>query len=438
MKLDTAKLPYLADTTQLLSQLRRFTGLVALESGNSDHENGRWSIISAAPVKTFRATDSHCSDDLLKTLESFYSLLPKQSHDLPFIGGLLGHVSYDQGLPSLGRALKLPSFEGQPTILVGLYTWAFVIDHKEKVSYLVYWGEISTPKKSDLLEIFNVSLDSLVLDFKVTANFKPLWSKNTYKQKIQIIHDYIQSGDCYQINLAQCFKARYRGDSLEAYSRLRKAAQVPFASYFEDIDMSFASLSPEMFIACDNNKVTTKPIKGTQPRSPSVQIDNENIKLLRGSAKDQAENLMIVDLLRNDLSKNARQVKVPKLFNVESFSTVHHLVSTITAQMNPATSILKLFLDAFPGGSITGAPKKRAMEIISELEGFPRSFYCGSSFYYSCNEKFSSNILIRSFLFKRGDLYTWSGGGIIADSKWELEHQESLDKISRLMASLQG
>ena len=438
MKLDTAKLPYLADTTQLLSQLRRLNGLVALESDNSDHENGRWSIISAAPVKTFRSTESHCSHDLLNTLESFYSLLPKQSHDLPFIGGLLGHVSYDLGLPSLDKTLNLPSFEDQPTILVGLYTWAFVIDHKERASHLIYWEDISTPKKSDLLDIFNNSLESWALDFEITANFKPLWSKKTYRQKIQIIHDYIQSGDCYQINLAQCFKASYRGDSLEAYSRLRKVAQVPFASYFEDIDISFASLSPEMFIACDDNEVITKPIKGTQPRSPLVQVDNDNKALLRASTKDQAENLMIVDLLRNDLSKNARQVKVPKLFNVESFSTVHHLVSTITAQINPDTSILKLFLDAFPGGSITGAPKKRAMEIISELEGFPRSFYCGSSFYYSCNGKFSSNILIRSFLFKQGDLYTWSGGGIIADSKWELEYQESLDKISRLMASLQS
>ncbi len=438
MKLDTAKLPYLADSSQLLSQLRRLSGLVALESDNSEHENGRWSIISAAPVKTYRATDRHCSAEMLQTLESFYSLLPKQSHELPFIGGLLGHASYDLGQPSLDKSLNIPSFDNLPKILVGLYTWAFVIDHQEKVSHLVYWEGMSIPNKSDLLDMFNDSFQPLTADFKVTDSFKSMWSKDTYKQKIQVIHNYIQGGDCYQINLAQCFKAKYSGDSLEAYSRLRKAAQVPFASYFEDMEMSFASLSPEMFITCDNDKVTTKPIKGTQPRSQSVLIDNKNKNKLKESTKDQAENLMIVDLLRNDLSKNASQVKVPKLFDVESFSTVHHLVSTITAQMNPSTSILKLFLDAFPGGSITGAPKKRAMEIISELEGFPRSFYCGSSFYYSCSGKFSSNILIRSFLFQRGNLFTWSGGGIIADSKWELEYQESLDKISRLMASLQG
>jgi para-aminobenzoate synthetase component 1 len=437
MKLDTAKLPYLANTSLLLSQLRRFNGLVALESDNSDHENGRWSIISAGPVDTFRTTDRHCSDEILETLESLYSKLPKKSHELPFVGGLLGHVSYDLGLPSLNKPLKQLSFKEQPKILVGLYTWAFVIDHQEKVSHLIYWTDISLQDKSELLQIFNNSFESLAEDFQITAEFSPLWSKYVYKQKIQAIHNYIQNGDCYQINLAQCFKATYRGDSLAAYARLRKVAQVPYASYFDDTEMSFASLSPEMFITCDNNNVITKPIKGTQPRSPSAHIDEQNKQLLKESTKDQAENVMIVDLLRNDLSKNASQVKVPKLFDVESFSTVHHLVSTITAKINPDTSVLKLFLDAFPGGSITGTPKKRAMEIISELEEFPRSFYCGSSFYYSCNGKFSSNILIRSFLFQQGDLFTWSGGGIIADSTWQLEYQESLDKISRLMASLQ-
>jgi para-aminobenzoate synthetase component 1 len=437
MKLDTAKLPYLANTSLLLSQLRRFNGLVALESDNSDHENGRWSIISAGPVETFRTTDRHCSDEILETLESLYSKLPSKPHELPFAGGLLGHVSYDLGLPSLNKPLKQLSFKEQPKILVGLYTWAFVIDHQEKVSHLIYWTDISLQDKSELLQIFNNSFESLAEDFLITAEFRPLWSKYVYKQKIQAIHNYIQSGDCYQINLAQCFKATYHGDSLAAYARLRKVAQVPYASYFDDAEMSFASLSPEMFITCESNNVITKPIKGTQPRSASAHIDEQNKQRLKASTKDQAENVMIVDLLRNDLSKNASQVKVPKLFEVESFSTVHHLVSTITAKINPDTSVLKLFLDAFPGGSITGTPKKRAMEIISELEEFPRSFYCGSSFYYSCNGKFSSNILIRSFLFQQGDIFTWSGGGIIADSTWELEYQESLDKISRLMASLQ-
>ncbi len=436
MKLDITKLPYLDNTPTLLNQLRPLTGLVALESDNHDHENGRWSIISAAPSKIFRATNRHNADSTLQILESLFTQLPKQCHELPFIGGLLGHISYDLGLPSLNKPLNTPSFKNQPKVLVGLYTWAFVIDHKQKASHLVYWDDISIPKKIDLLEIFNNSFQSSTMDFEITDQFKPLWHKDTYKKKIQTIHDYIQSGDCYQINLAQCFKAKYQGESLKAYTKLKKAAQVPFASYFDDTDMSFASLSPEMFITCENNKVVTKPIKGTQPRNQSAQIDNQNKTLLKESEKDQAENLMIVDLLRNDLSKNANKVKVPKLFDVESFTTVHHLVSTITAELNPDTSILKLFLDAFPGGSITGTPKKRAMEIIGELEEFPRSFYCGSSFYYSCNGKFSSNILIRSFLFQEGEVFTWSGGGIIADSKWELEYQESLDKISRLMASL--
>ena len=145
---------------------------------------------------------------------------------------------------------------------------------------------------------------------------------------------------------------------------------------------------------------------------------------------------MIVDLLRNDLSRHSSKVEVSKLFNIESFSTVHHLVSSINSKLKHPRDILKLFLSALPGGSITGAPKKRSMEIIQELEEQPRSFYCGSTFYWSSNQRFSSNILIRSFLFQESEVYCWGGGGIVADSKWEDEYQESLDKVSRLMTSL--
>ncbi len=164
--------------------------------------------------------------------------------------------------------------------------------------------------------------------------------------------------------------------------------------------------------------------------------DSQNKIELALSPKDRAENLMIVDLLRNDLSKNAKSVNVPELFKVESFSTVHHLVSTINATLADEVSPLKLFFDAFPGGSITGAPKKRAMEIIAELEEFPRSYYCGSAFYYSANRNFNSNILIRGFLFNKGEIHCWAGGGIINDSTWQAEYQESLDKISKLMMCL--
>jgi len=435
MKLETTTLPYLADTSKLLKLLSSQGNLVALESANNAHENGRWSIISAAPIKLLKIIEQGNTKSLLKQLEAFFEVLPEQDHELPFIGGLLGHASYDLG-KSGEKSMAPPSFDDQPKLVVGVYTWAFVIDHREAKSYLVYWHEISTVSRPKLLQLFEQSHKTHRDYFEVTHPFSPMWNKQQYKQKIQAIHDYINSGDCYQINLAQCFKGAYQGCTIEAYQRLKEAAQVPYSSYFECDDLTFASLSPEMFINCSDGQITTKPIKGTQPRSSCAELDRSYKARLKESDKDRAENLMIVDLLRNDLSINATQVRVPKLFDIESFSTVHHLVSTITAQINPESSPLKLFLEAFPGGSITGAPKKRAMEIISQLEGFPRSFYCGSSFYYSVNGNFSSNILIRSFLFQNNEILTWSGGGIIADSKWEMEHQESLDKISRLMDSL--
>ncbi len=434
MKLETFTLPYLENTTSLLSQLRQYGGLTALESGNGAHENGRWSIIAAGPVKSIEIVDVHDSAQAIEQLEALLDAIPKIEHELPFIGGVLGHISYDLGIPDLCPPLSLPSFSEQPKLFAGLYTWAFVIDHQKKQSNLVYWHGISSICHEELINL--ITKTSPVTPFSLTQPFKPCWDKQSYASKIQKIHHYINNGDCYQVNLAQGFKGSFKGDTLDAYDRLKHTAQVPYASYFELDNMQFASMSPEMFISGSKGKLVTKPIKGTQPRSKNPQIDDINKAALKGSSKDKAENLMIVDLLRNDLSKNATQVDVPRLFDVESFTTVHHLVSTITATLNDKVSPFKLLLDAFPGGSITGAPKKRAMEIIGELENTPRSFYCGSSFFCSANDNFSSNILIRSFLFQNEEVMTWSGGGIIADSKWDLEYKESLDKISRLMECL--
>ncbi len=434
MKLETFTLPYIESTTSLLSHLRQYGGLTALESGNGSHENGRWSIIAAAPIKSIQINNTYESAETVIQLEGLLNTIPATEHELPFIGGVLGHISYDLGIPGLQPTIALPYFTEQPKLYAGLYVWAFVIDHQKRQTHLVYWHGLSLVNHQELIHL--ATKNSTVSPFSITLPFKAYWSKQDYSSRIQKIHHYINSGDCYQVNLAQCFKGSFKGDTLDAYDRLKKTAQVPYASYFELEHMQFASMSPEMFISGSKGKLTTKPIKGTQPRGDNPQKDELNKQVLKESSKDKAENLMIVDLLRNDLSKNASNVKVPKLFEVESFTTVHHLVSTVTATLNSHTSPFKLLLDAFPGGSITGAPKKRAMEVIGELESRPRSFYCGSSFYCSANDNFSSNILIRSFLFQNEEVLTWAGGGIIADSKWELEYKESLDKISRLMECL--
>ena len=434
MKLETSNLPYLKNTSALLEKLQVKGGLVALESSSQKHENGRWSIISAAPVQELTYFRNTQAEEIQIQLEELLHILPESHIDLPFIGGIIGHASYDLGL-TLPCPANQTKQQELPTLLAGLYSWAFLIDHQAQKTILAYWTEISKTPKNELKEIFSQSLqrDQKKDSFSLTKDFQTNWEPATYKGKIEDIQNYIKAGDSYQVNLAQSFTGQYQGNPLTAYGKLKEFAEIPFACFFEGTKFSFASASPELFLSCTNSKIVTKPIKGTLPRDIDPIIDKQNQLALESSEKDRAENLMIVDLLRNDLSKNAYNVRTPTLFKVESFTTVHHLVSTITASLNPGTTPLKLFFDAFPGGSITGAPKKRSMEIIDELEDKPRSFYCGSSFYQSANGNFNSNILIRSFLFQDSEVTCWAGGGIVDDSQWQSEYQESLDKISKLI-----
>lgn len=433
MKLNQVNLPYLFNSTELLIKLRKLGGLAALESSNKSHENGAWSIISAAPYKSIIIKHGDSHSDLGSKLKNLHQLLPKTESDLPFTGGIIGHCAYDLGIPSDFQLSN--HFENQEQFLAGLYTWAFLFNHQKMECTLVHWSDISRHTLEELTSIYK-DTEAQRTNFKLSSPFTPLWNRPTYQGKIEHIQSYINAGDTYQVNLAQCFKGTYAGNPILAYEKLKQKAQVPFACYFEGSDFQFCSASPELFISSSDSHVSTKPIKGTRPRGTTPTEDEYQKTALKQSKKDQAENLMIVDLLRNDLSRHSSKIEVSDLFNIESFSTVHHLVSTIHSELKDPQDILKLFLSALPGGSITGAPKKRSMEIIQELEEQPRSFYCGSTFYWSSNQRFSSNILIRSFLFQGNDVYCWGGGGIVADSIWEDEYQESLDKVSRLMESL--
>jgi para-aminobenzoate synthetase component 1 len=199
------------------------------------------------------------------------------------------------------------------------------------------------------------------------------------------------------------------------------------------------SASPERFLKVESGRVETKPIKGTRPRAGHARLDAELVKALLASDKDRAENLMIVDLLRNDLSKNCRlsSVKVPRLFDVESYATVHHLVSTVVGELDEGRDAIDLVRGAFPGGSITGAPKLRAMQIIEELEPHRRGVYCGAIGYVGFDGNMDLNIAIRTLVMSRGEARFWAGGGIVADSKMEDEYQETFDKAAAMLKLLQ-
>jgi para-aminobenzoate synthetase component 1 len=256
-----------------------------------------------------------------------------------------------------------------------------------------------------------------------------------YHAKLSKIMNYIKSGDCYQVNLAQRFSLGFEGDEYSIYKTLTKSFASPYSAFMNYPFGKILSFSPERFLSINNGVVETKPIKGTRPISIDPVIDKKNIKELKTSEKDKAENLMIVDLLRNDLGMNCKNgsIKVDKLFEIETFANVHHLVSTISGEVDNDSNIYNLIKDAFPGGSITGAPKLRSMEIIEELEPNNRSIYCGSIGYIGFDEKTDLNISIRTMLAVNKNLYFWGGGGIVNDSDIRSEYNESIDKVKPLL-----
>ena len=277
--------------------------------------------------------------------------------------------------------------------------------------------------------------------FQLTAPFATDITAEQYQQAIERIHAYIQAGDCYQVNFAQRFRAQYEGDPWVAYQALRVACPTPFAGYLSLADGdAILSLSPERFVKVSQRQVETRPIKGTRPRGKTPAEDAAYAEELLASKKDRAENLMIVDLLRNDLGRTCRtgSVRVPQLFGLESYPNVHHLVSVVTGELGAEKDALDLLGGSFPGGSITGAPKIRSMQIIDELEPSRRSLYCGSLLYLDVRGEMDSSIAIRSLLAENGQISCWGGGGIVADSQWEAEYQETFTKVRVLMQTLEA
>jgi para-aminobenzoate synthetase component 1 len=260
-----------------------------------------------------------------------------------------------------------------------------------------------------------------------------------YLDAVQRVIDYIYAGDIFQANLSQRFEAPLNEAPWTLYQRLRTRNAAPFAAYLDFPGAPVLSASPERFLRVSaEGHVETRPIKGTRPRGLGPEHDAALGRALTESAKDRAENLMIVDLLRNDLSRACRPgtVRVPELFALERYATVHHLVSTVVGDLNEGVDPLDLLRAAFPGGSITGAPKLRAMEIIAELEPSQRGIYCGSIGYWSVSGELDTSIAIRTAAVRNGRVYFSAGGGIVADSVPEQEYRETLDKARGLIDAL--
>jgi para-aminobenzoate synthetase component 1 len=384
---------------------------------------------------------------------------------LPFNGGSVGYFAYDLGKRFEVLPQKTKQDINLPEMSVGIYLHALVFDHKAQQLWLVcpehQRENISAYIHQQLAQI-TVQTSKLSCEqahakkFSLTSPWQSNMSKANYDEKFQQVQNYLLSGDCYQINLAQRFSAHYQGDEFNAYCALRKKNQAPFSAFIRFKDATILSISPERFLQKRGNKVQSKPIKGTKPRSDNAETDQQNAIALQHSEKDRAENLMIVDLLRNDISKVCQPgtVKVPKLFDIESFPAVHHLVSTVEGELAEPHQGADLLAASFPGGSITGAPKIRAMEIIDELEPHQRSIYCGSIGYISACGNMDTSITIRTLLCenryksldkkeqkntentKEKNIYCWAGGGVVADSKVDCEYQETFDKVNKILPVL--
>ena len=435
------ELPWHADPLPGLLAIRDMGQPVLLDSAASGDPLGRYSILAADPLTTITPYADEPGEQTIARLRQVLGELGPASWpdalQLPFGAGALGYVSYD-----FGRALEPLPMQAQadiqlPALQLGIYRWSLVSDNQRCQRWLVCHPSVEADYRSALLTRLAGPISEPGA-FALQCSFAAEQSQAEYLHAFERIQDYIQAGDCYQVNLAQRFSAPCQGDPLSAYQQLRHACPTPFAAYVESADNALLCLSPERFLKVEGGQVETRPIKGTRPRGATPAQDQVLADALRNSPKDRAENLMIVDLLRNDLGRvcSYGSVRVPELFSIESYPNVHHLVSSITGQLASDQDALSLLASAFPGGSITGAPKIRAMQIIEELEPVRRSLYCGSIGYIGCEGQMDLNITIRSLVHQNDHLYCWGGGGIVADSDGQEEYQESLTKVQVLLETL--
>ena len=409
---------------------------------------GRYSYLAADPVQRFT---SRVPDDALadarSALARFATLrIPSLP---PFQGGIAGVIGYDHG-----RVLEhLPPPRTDdidvPDVWLGLYDWVIAWDHDAGAAWLISSGipERGVAAARRAAARAREVLDLLERAPARTAPGPPAahagppssnFTRAEYMAAVARVREYILAGDVFQVNISQRFEAPLPCAPLELYRRLRAGNPAPYSAFLDGGSFQVISASPERFLRLDGDRVETRPIKGTRPRDADPARDAALARELAGSAKDQAENVMIVDLLRNDLSRvcRPRSVEVPALLALETLPTVHHLVSTVTGRLEAACDAFDLLRAAFPGGSITGAPKVRAMEIIAELEPVRRSVYCGSIGYVGLSGDMDTSIVIRTYLATGGRVCFNAGGGVVADSDPALEYAETLHKARALIEAL--
>lgn len=459
-------LPFLPDGPNLFEALDDGRTACFLDSALVHESLGRYSFIGIDPFLLFSAKGELCQIEipgqkpyLIKgnPFNQLDRLINQYSDSAPAAfplarGGAVGYFSYD-----LGRLLeKLPDQTKDdlqlPECRFAFYDGGVVLDHMQKQAYLVSTGlplrgDAARRRAKKRLNYWRSLLNSPYLKQSAQterqekcrgSHLQVNFTREEYCQAVRSALEYIAAGDIYQVNISQRFTAQLLTEPWELYRRLRYLNPAPFAAFLRFPEVIVASSSPERFLLVENDYVETRPIKGTRPRGRTSAEDSVLKNELINSEKDRAELLMIVDLERNDLGRVCLTgtVETPELHCLETYATVYHLVATVTGQLPDNKNIFDLLPAVFPGGSITGAPKIRSMEIIEELEPVRRSIYTGSLGYIDFAGKADLNIVIRTFILKGNQAYFQVGGGIVADSQPESEYQETLDKARALLSTL--
>ena len=433
-----------------------------LDSGMAHGNLGQYSFIGWDPFVVFKSKGRFIEitkGQEMETLEGdpfkkIQELLNKYKLEyrtsLPFIGGAVGYFAYDlcHHIENLPRTAI--DDVGIPDCYLGFYDGVVIIEHIAQKVWVAALGIKDTPINTveSIINIISNGTKEVNPSIKASeaskelpsVHFKSNFTKDEYLAAVRKVKDYIQEGDIYQANLTQRFRTTLNTTPVHLYQTLRKINPAPFAGFIDFGQGHVLSSSPERFIKIKGRDIETRPIKGTRPRGKTLAEDERNKIDLLNSEKDKAELLMIVDLERNDLGKICKTgtVRVPKLFELEEYSTVYHLVATVEGELKEGLDVVDALKATFPGGSITGAPKIRAMEIIDELEPTQRNIYTGSMGYIGFNGDADLNIVIRTIVCKDGEAFFQVGGGIVWDSQEELEYEETLHKGKALMKALKS
>lgn len=476
------------DPVECCARLRGLPYLLFLDSARDSGRLGRYSFLAADPaivvhgkgaraavLDTRTGTETPLTTHALAGVRALLAPhLTEPIPDLPpFQGGAAGYLAYDWG--AVLERLPSPRYDDLaiPDVIFPIYDWVIAWDHLEHRAWLISTGlpETGTEKSQrcdnrlrevlDRLASYSLSTEILSAlsstpthahplepapsypvsdtEFPASLDLRSSFTHRGYLDALTTVREYIVAGDIFQANLSQRFEAPLTESPWALYQRLRAINPAPFAAFLDFGAVTVASASPERFLSLDTaRQIEARPIKGTRPRGVYPAHDAALGRALQESIKDRAENLMIVDLMRNDLSRVSLpgSVRVPELFALERYATVHHLVSTVTGTLEPGRDAVDLLCATFPGGSITGAPKVRAMEIIAELEPSRRGVYCGSIGYISVTGVMDTSIVIRTYQAVHGRVYFSAGGGIVADSDPEQEYRETFDKARALIRAL--